>query len=91
MYDETSQIKETKIVLIHQYENFTMKNDENVKQMFERLNILINALEYQGQIYINCELVRKVLRTLPKSWERLVSKRLVYYFSGITYEFLNVI
>ncbi|KAI4295042.1 hypothetical protein MLD38_040690 [Melastoma candidum] len=70
MYIGTDQIRETKVnFLIHQYENFTMKADESVEQMFQRLNLLVDALTHLGKTYQNSELVRKVLRTLPKSWE----------------------
>ncbi|WP_168415642.1 hypothetical protein, partial [Acinetobacter indicus] len=56
-------------ILIHQYENFTMKGDESIKQMFERLNLIVDALEHLGKIYSNSEKVRKVLLILPKFWE----------------------
>lgn len=70
MYVGIDQIKKTKInVLIHQYKNFTMKGDKTIKQMFKKLNLLVNALQHLGKIYNICELVKKVLFTLPKSWE----------------------
>ncbi|KAI4379930.1 hypothetical protein MLD38_006166 [Melastoma candidum] len=70
MYVGTNQIRETKVnFLIHQYENFTMKGEESVEQMFQRLNLLVDALTHLSKYYTNSELVRKVLRILPKSWE----------------------
>lgn len=34
--------------------------------MFERLNRLVDVLDYIGKSYTSYDLVRKVLRTLPK-------------------------
>ncbi|KAI4380015.1 hypothetical protein MLD38_006249 [Melastoma candidum] len=70
MYVGTIQIRETKMnILVHQYENFSMKSDETVQQMYERLTLLVNALEHLEKSFTNGELVRKVLRTLPRSWK----------------------
>lgn len=55
---ETINVKEKKMnVLIHQYENFTMKS-KIVKQMFEKLNLPVDDLEHLGKICNNFELVR---------------------------------
>ena len=36
--------------------------------MFDRFNNILNGLKTFGKIYSNSELVRKVLRALPKFW-----------------------
>ena len=36
--------------------------------MFDRFNDILNGLKALGKTYSNSELVRKVLRALPKSW-----------------------
>ncbi|KAI4365334.1 hypothetical protein MLD38_021327 [Melastoma candidum] len=52
-------------ILVHQYENFSMKGDETVQQIYERLTLLVNALELLEKSFTNGELVR----TFPRSWE----------------------
>ena len=58
----TIEVKETKAnLLITEYEMFKMKTDESISDMFTRLMQLINHLKALGKIYIDIELVRKVL------------------------------
>ncbi|GAV62316.1 LOW QUALITY PROTEIN: zf-CCHC domain-containing protein/UBN2 domain-containing protein, partial [Cephalotus follicularis] len=52
----------------HQNELFMMHDDENISDMFTRFNTIINSLKNLGKNYSNQELVRKILRCLPKSW-----------------------
>ena len=40
--------------------------------MFTHFTDIINGLTYLGKIYTNTEIIRKVLRSLPKSWETKV-------------------
>ena len=37
--------------------------------MFTRFTNIINSLKYLGKTFPNAENVRKILRSLPKSWE----------------------
>ncbi|GAV82936.1 UBN2 domain-containing protein, partial [Cephalotus follicularis] len=56
------------IMLVHEYELFMMHNDECISDMFTRFTTIINSLKNLGKSYSNQELVRKILRCLPKSW-----------------------
>ena len=67
-YEGTSQVRETKInMLVHQYELFKMQPGETIKEMFTRFTDITNNLKSLGKTYTNEEMVRKVLRCLPKS------------------------
>ncbi|GKU89231.1 hypothetical protein SLEP1_g3397 [Rubroshorea leprosula] len=63
-HEGTSQVKESKINrLIYMYELFKMKPEESIQ-----VNIVTN-LKALAKVYPPQEVVRKVLRSLPKSWE----------------------
>ncbi|GAV70781.1 UBN2 domain-containing protein, partial [Cephalotus follicularis] len=67
-YEGTNQVKDTKINrLVHDYELFTMLENENISSMYARFNDIINALKGLGKVYTNHELVKeaKDLSTLP--------------------------
>ncbi|GAV70061.1 UBN2 domain-containing protein, partial [Cephalotus follicularis] len=67
-YECTNQVKELKIsMLVHAYELFMMHDNENISDMFSRFTTIINSLKNLGKDYPNKELVRKILRCLPKS------------------------
>ncbi|GKV22188.1 hypothetical protein SLEP1_g32073 [Rubroshorea leprosula] len=66
----TSQVKESKInKLIYMYELFKMKPEESIQDMYTRLNDIVTNLKALGKVYPPQEVVRKVLRSLPKSWK----------------------
>ena len=69
-YEGTSQVRETKVnMLIHEYELFKMEPNESIKDMYTRFIHIINNLKSLGKTYTNEEMVRKVLRCLPrKKW-----------------------
>ena len=70
----TNQVKETKInLLVHDYELFTIKEDESIKDMYTRFNDIVTTSEALGRTYTNGERVRKILRSLPRSWESKVT------------------
>ncbi|GAV69277.1 LOW QUALITY PROTEIN: zf-CCHC domain-containing protein/UBN2 domain-containing protein, partial [Cephalotus follicularis] len=52
----------------HEYELFIMHNDECMSDMFSRFTTIVNSLKNLGKSYSNQELVRKILRCLPRSW-----------------------
>ncbi|GAV68366.1 zf-CCHC domain-containing protein/DUF4219 domain-containing protein/UBN2 domain-containing protein, partial [Cephalotus follicularis] len=65
-YEGTNQVKEAKIsMLVHDYEMFTMNENEDIKSMFSRFTNIINALQALDKTYSNSEMVRKILRCLP--------------------------
>ncbi|GAV58341.1 UBN2 domain-containing protein, partial [Cephalotus follicularis] len=67
-YEGTNQVKESEIsMLVHEYELFIMHDHESISDMFTRFTTIINSLKNLGKSYPNQELVRKILRCLPKS------------------------
>ncbi|GKV34708.1 hypothetical protein SLEP1_g43057 [Rubroshorea leprosula] len=69
-HEGTSQVKESKINrLIHMYELFKMKPEESIQDMYTRSNDIVTNLKALGKVYPSQEVVRKVLRSLPKNWE----------------------
>ncbi|GAV63836.1 UBN2 domain-containing protein, partial [Cephalotus follicularis] len=68
-YEGTNQVKDAKLsMLVHEYELFKMNEDEDIKSMFTRFTNIINALQSLDKTFSNSELVRKILRCLPRSW-----------------------
>ena len=49
-----------------------MLPNESITIMFTRMTTIINSLAVIGWIYTNINIVRKILRSLPKSWEAKV-------------------
>ncbi|GAV79113.1 UBN2 domain-containing protein, partial [Cephalotus follicularis] len=73
-FEGTNQVKESKIsMLAHEYELFIMHDNESISDMFTRFTTTINSLKNLGKSYSNQELVRKILRCLPKSWTSKVT------------------
>ncbi|GMI76746.1 hypothetical protein HRI_001343900 [Hibiscus trionum] len=69
-YEGTSDVKETKIGLLNlNYENFKMDPDESVSQMFDRFSVIVNGLKGFREIIPEDKLVRKLLYSLPESWD----------------------
>ncbi|GKV27712.1 hypothetical protein SLEP1_g36849 [Rubroshorea leprosula] len=46
-----------------------MKPEESIHNMYTRLNDIVTNLKALGKVYPSQEVVRKVLRSLPKNWE----------------------
>ncbi|GAV83807.1 UBN2 domain-containing protein, partial [Cephalotus follicularis] len=66
-YEGTNQVKDAKInMLVREYEIFSMKENENISGMFVRFTNIINSLQSLNKCYTNSEIVRKILRCLPK-------------------------
>ncbi|KAK8548034.1 hypothetical protein V6N12_060961 [Hibiscus sabdariffa] len=69
-HEGTSEVKETRIGLLNlSYENFKMKPDEDIKKMFDRFSIIVNGLKGYGEIIPEDKLVRKLIYSLPESWD----------------------
>ncbi|GAV61893.1 LOW QUALITY PROTEIN: UBN2 domain-containing protein, partial [Cephalotus follicularis] len=67
-YEGTNQVKEAKVsMLVHEYEMFTMNENEDIKSMFSRFTNIINALQDLDKIYSNSEMVRKILRSIEEA------------------------
>ena len=56
-------------MLVHQYELFKIDPIESITSMFTRFTDIINGLKSLDKVYDNSELVRKILRSLPRTWE----------------------
>ncbi|GAV66374.1 UBN2 domain-containing protein, partial [Cephalotus follicularis] len=53
-YEGTNQVKEAKVsMLVHEYEMFTMNENEDIKSMFSRFTNIINALQALDKTYSN--------------------------------------
>ena len=73
-YEGTNQVKESRInMLVHDYEMFKMDVDESIPSMFTRFTNITNSLKSLGKEYTNGEMVRKILRCLPRNWQPKVT------------------
>ena len=45
-----------------------MNEGEGIQEMIDQFNDTLNGLKALGKTYSNSELVKKILRALPKSW-----------------------
>ena len=52
---------------MHNYELFKIEPEETITQMFTHFTDIINGLKSLDKYYSNSDLMRKVLRSLPKS------------------------
>ncbi|KAK8661446.1 hypothetical protein V6N13_091050 [Hibiscus sabdariffa] len=69
-HEGTSEVKETKIGLLNlSYENFKMEPDEDIKKMFDQFSVIVNGLKGYGEIIPEDKLVRKLIYSLPESWD----------------------
>ena len=59
-------------MLAYEYELFTMQLEETILEMYNRFTIIINNLKGLRKTYANKEMVKKILNSLPKSWEAKV-------------------
>jgi len=62
----SKEIRRSKLIILrHQYENFTMKENESIQSMIPRLQTLLNNLRSFRTVYCNDDVNDKILRT-PK-------------------------
>lgn len=82
--DTINKMKESKInLLIHSCKLFEMENDESIKDMVSPSNI-VNGLKSLDKIYPSVDLVNKILRSLPKTWEsKVMAFQEADYFSWL--------
>ncbi|XP_070004431.1 uncharacterized protein [Nicotiana sylvestris] len=72
-YEGTSKVKETHInMLVHNYELFSMKERESIKEMFSRFSKIISDLKAFSKPYTSGDQVRKILKSLPTTWQTKV-------------------
>ncbi|GAV68363.1 zf-CCHC domain-containing protein/UBN2 domain-containing protein, partial [Cephalotus follicularis] len=69
-YEGTNQVKEAKInMLVHEYEMFTMHDNEDIKTMFTRFTNINNALQALDKVYTNSEMLALITRKFKKFLE----------------------
>jgi hypothetical protein len=67
-------VKEAKAnFLVHQYELFKMKEDEDIETMFARFQTLVYDLQVPKKSYNVLDHVKKILRSLPAKWRPKVT------------------
>ena len=73
-HEGTHKVKTTKVnMLIHTYEMFKMEPTESISEMYTRFTNIVNGMRSLGKIISNGELVNKLLRSLPASWDAKVT------------------
>ena len=70
----TSRVKDSKIILLmDDFDLFRMKPNETIIDMYTYFTDVVNSLKAIGKCFLNFELVNKILRSLPKSWDSKVT------------------
>ncbi|GJY57415.1 retrovirus-related pol polyprotein from transposon TNT 1-94, partial [Tanacetum coccineum] len=69
-----SQVKDNKIdLLVQQYEQFVISEDESIDSVFARFNTIITSLKALDEGYSSKNYVRKFLRALHPKWRAKVT------------------
>jgi hypothetical protein len=68
LHDSTSIVREQKYFLVlNEYNSFAMKDNEFVRDMYSRLNLIINELNSIGINKLgDADIVRKIISLLPQ-------------------------
>ncbi|CAN1853270.1 Retrovirus-related Pol polyprotein from transposon TNT 1-94, partial [Linum perenne] len=53
---------------MHEYEMFKMSETESISAMYDRFNLIVSKLKHLGKKLDRADLVRKILRSLPREW-----------------------
>ncbi|GKA73755.1 zf-CCHC domain-containing protein [Tanacetum coccineum] len=70
-----SQVKDNKInLLVQQYEQFVISEDESIDNAFARFNTIITSLKALDEGYSSKNYIRKFLRALHPKWRAKVTK-----------------
>ena len=73
-HEGTSQVKQSRIeLLMRKYELFEMGEKETIMEMYTHFTHITNELKSLEKSFTTKELVRKILRFLPQSWEAKVT------------------
>ena len=65
-HEGTNQVKESKIsILVHRHELFKIDPNKIITSMYTHFTDIVNNLKIFGKAYIDSELCRKILRSLP--------------------------
>ncbi|GKA93228.1 zf-CCHC domain-containing protein [Tanacetum coccineum] len=69
-----SQVKDNKIdLLVQQYEQFVISEDESIDSAFARFNTIITRLKALDEGYFSKNYIRKLLRALHSKWRAKVT------------------
>ena len=60
-------------MLVHKYEMFQMKQNKIIISMFTHFMDIINCLKNLGRTYTNSDIIKKILRSLSRTWEAKVT------------------
>ena len=60
-------------MLTREYELFSMKPEKTITEMYNCFTTIVKNLKGLGKAYGNKELVKKILNSIPKSWEAKVT------------------
>ena len=72
-HKRTSQVKKSKIALLsNQYEMFKMQANESITSWFDRYTTIVNQLNQLGRVISEDKMVKRLLKSLPKSWRSTV-------------------
>ncbi|GKF69607.1 hypothetical protein Tco_0202664, partial [Tanacetum coccineum] len=73
-HQSNSQVKDNKIdLLVQQYEQFVISEDESIYSVFARFNTIITSLKAHDEGYSSKNYVRKFLRALHPKWRAKVT------------------
>ncbi|GAV68943.1 UBN2 domain-containing protein, partial [Cephalotus follicularis] len=73
-HEGTEQVKNAKLALLNRdYELFKMQPNESIKNLYNRLLDITNALLGLGKVFGKDELIRKLLGCLNDEWEPKVT------------------
>ncbi|GJU54115.1 zf-CCHC domain-containing protein [Tanacetum coccineum] len=73
-----SQVKDNKIdLLVQQYEQFVISEDESIDSAFARFNTIITSLKALDEGYSSKNYVRKFLRALHPKWRAKVHEMII--------------
>ena len=74
IHEGTSTVKEAKLYLLKgNFSEFTMKKDESIAEIFNRLNDIVNDLKGLGFEVLDGDFNHKFLRCLPERYDTIVT------------------
>ena len=72
-HEGTNKVKQSKISMLKsQFQNFKMKQDESISDMYSRFQDIYHSLLGLGEKYTDFDIVSKILNSLTDEWERKV-------------------
>ena len=72
-HEGTNKVKQSKISMLkNQFQNFRMKQDETINDMYSRFQDIYHSLLALGVTYSDFDIVSKILNSLTDDWERKV-------------------